>query len=76
MNKRITIAQDGQNQMTAEIIDFYSFWKKDRSNRIKALGFEPEVIEDMIRDGYDPLNADDVEKYWKELEKFLGEDDE
>ena len=62
--------------MTAEIIDFYSFWKKDRSNRIKALGFEPEVIEDMIRDGYDPLNADDVEKYWKELEKFLGEDDE
>ena len=48
----------GQNQMTAEIINFYSHWKDRQEKLRRSMGYPADLWYMMLDNGYDPLSKD------------------
>ena len=55
--------------MTAEIINFYSYWKKRQETLRKSLGYPADLLYMMLDNGYDPMDRDDVMKFIEDLEE-------
>ena len=65
----------GLSWMTAEIINFYSYWKKRQETLRKSLGYPADLWYMMLDNGYDPLDGDDVLQFIEDYEKdVIGND--
>jgi hypothetical protein len=53
--------------MTAEIHNFYSYWKKKQETLRKSLGYPADLWYTMLDHGYEPTNEEDVEKFIEDM---------
>ena len=52
--------------MTAEIIDFYPYWREKQERLRVSLGYPKELWYAMKENGYDPLDKEHVTQFIKE----------
>tara|TARA_R100001143_G_C3341125_1_gene124326 strand:- start:335 stop:508 length:174 start_codon:yes stop_codon:yes gene_type:complete len=53
--------------MTAEIVNFYTHWKKRQEGLRKSLGYSSDLWYMMLDNGYEPTNYNDVEEFVKDM---------
>ena len=53
--------------MTAEIHNFYSYWKKKQETLRKSLGYPADLWYTMLDNGYEPTNEEEVEKFIEDM---------
>jgi hypothetical protein len=53
--------------MTAEIHNFYSYWKKKQETLRKSLGYPADLWYTMLDNGYEPTNEEEVEKFLEDM---------
>ena len=54
--------------MTAEIINFYSYWEDRQEKLRRSMGFPADLWYMMLDNGYNPLDKDDVLQFIDDLE--------
>jgi hypothetical protein len=57
----------GLNWMTAEIISFYTHWKKRQERLRKSLGYSSDLWYAMLDNGYEPTDLDSALQFIEDL---------